>query len=96
MEHQNHDPASGFPTVRPRRLRHHPLIRDLVRETALTAACANSNVACASILLDHNADPNKSGARGTPLTLAAEWSAPDCMSLLLKHEARVDQLRAIA
>src|SRR5919109_108966 len=26
----------GFPTVRPRRLRHHPLLRDLVRETALT------------------------------------------------------------
>jgi porphobilinogen synthase len=27
---------SGFPTVRPRRLRHHPLVRDLVRETTLT------------------------------------------------------------
>ncbi len=26
----------GFPTVRPRRLRHHPLVRDLVRETTLT------------------------------------------------------------
>ncbi len=26
----------GFPIVRPRRLRHHPLIRDLVRETTLT------------------------------------------------------------
>jgi porphobilinogen synthase len=26
---------SGFPTVRPRRLRHHPLVRDLVRETDL-------------------------------------------------------------
>ncbi len=25
-----------FPTHRPRRLRHHPLVRDLVRETALT------------------------------------------------------------
>jgi porphobilinogen synthase len=25
----------GFPTVRPRRLRHHPLVRELVRETAL-------------------------------------------------------------
>src|ERR671932_2150511 len=29
-------PPSGFPAVRPRRLRHHPLVRDLVRETALT------------------------------------------------------------
>jgi porphobilinogen synthase len=27
-----------FPTARPRRLRHHPLLRDLVRETSLTAA----------------------------------------------------------
>src|SRR5437868_4901091 len=26
-----------FPVVRPRRLRHHPLLRDLVRETSLTA-----------------------------------------------------------
>ena len=26
----------GFPTIRPRRLRHHPLIRSLVRETELT------------------------------------------------------------
>jgi porphobilinogen synthase len=28
--------AAGFPTVRPRRLRQHPLLRDLVRETTLT------------------------------------------------------------
>ncbi|HLJ94488.1 MAG TPA: porphobilinogen synthase [Gemmataceae bacterium] len=28
--------GSGFPIFRPRRLRHHPLIRELVRETALT------------------------------------------------------------
>ena len=27
----------GFPSVRPRRLRQHPVLRDLVRETALTA-----------------------------------------------------------
>src|SRR5579872_6646332 len=27
-----------FPTARPRRLRHHPLVRDLVRETGLTPA----------------------------------------------------------
>src|SRR5947209_16158829 len=26
----------GFPVVRSRRLRHHPLVRDLVRETTLT------------------------------------------------------------
>jgi porphobilinogen synthase len=26
----------GFPTIRPRRLRHHPLVRDLVRETTLS------------------------------------------------------------
>src|SRR3954464_14265445 len=26
----------GFPTARPRRLRHHPLVRELVRETALS------------------------------------------------------------
>src|SRR5439155_17195066 len=26
----------GFPTARPRRLRHHPLIRELVRETTLS------------------------------------------------------------
>src|SRR5438552_17000514 len=29
-------PTMAFPTVRPRRLRHHPLVRDLVRETTLT------------------------------------------------------------
>src|SRR4051795_9262553 len=28
---------SLFPSTRPRRLRYHPLVRDLVRETALTA-----------------------------------------------------------
>src|SRR5919198_1277002 len=28
--------AGGFPISRPRRLRHHPLVRNLVRETALT------------------------------------------------------------
>jgi porphobilinogen synthase len=27
---------AGFPTIRPRRLRYHPLVRELVRETALT------------------------------------------------------------
>jgi porphobilinogen synthase len=34
----NHHRAqlAGFPTVRPRRLRQHPLLRDLVRETTLT------------------------------------------------------------
>src|SRR5579885_3433766 len=30
-------PSAGFPTVRGRRLRHHPLVRELVRETTLTA-----------------------------------------------------------
>lgn len=30
--------SRSFPTVRPRRLRHHPLIRDLVRETSLDVA----------------------------------------------------------
>jgi porphobilinogen synthase len=30
--------APGFPTIRSRRLRHHPLVRTLVRETTLTAA----------------------------------------------------------
>jgi porphobilinogen synthase len=34
---QSATPRMGtFPTVRPRRLRHHPLLRDLVRETTLT------------------------------------------------------------
>src|SRR5262245_26028824 len=28
--------SPGFPTVRPRRLRHHPLVRALVRETTLS------------------------------------------------------------
>src|ERR671936_90539 len=28
----------GFPTARPRRLRHHPLVRALVRETTLSPA----------------------------------------------------------
>jgi porphobilinogen synthase len=28
--------SDGFPTIRPRRLRHNPLVRDLVRETTLT------------------------------------------------------------
>src|SRR2546423_15514896 len=30
-------PDGGFPTVRPRRLRYHPRVRDLVRETTLSA-----------------------------------------------------------
>ena len=34
-ESRGGEPAVGFPTVRPRRLRQHPLMRDLVRETAL-------------------------------------------------------------
>src|SRR5947209_7819702 len=29
-------PSPGFPTARPRRLRYHPLVRDLVRETELS------------------------------------------------------------
>src|SRR5947209_14021428 len=29
-------PGGAFPTMRPRRLRHHPLVRSLVRETALS------------------------------------------------------------
>src|SRR5713101_5959403 len=37
MGHQTSDSVPGFPTIRSRRLRHHPLIRDLVRETALDA-----------------------------------------------------------
>src|SRR5919201_1080340 len=36
MGHPSHDSVPGFPILRPRRLRHHPLIRELVRETALT------------------------------------------------------------
>lgn len=39
MAHSSDLPGArpvGFPTVRPRRLRHHPLIRNLVRETTLT------------------------------------------------------------
>lgn len=32
----NDTPSPGFPTNRPRRLRYHPLVRELVRETALT------------------------------------------------------------
>src|SRR2546426_1606657 len=35
QESRGGEPAVGFPTVRPRRLRQHPLLRDLVRETAL-------------------------------------------------------------
>jgi porphobilinogen synthase len=31
-------PTPGFPTARPRRLRHNPLVRDMVRETTLSAA----------------------------------------------------------
>jgi porphobilinogen synthase len=37
MERQTSDSMPGFPIIRPRRLRHHPLIRDLVRETTLAA-----------------------------------------------------------
>src|SRR5438105_15941676 len=33
--HPPSPPSPGFPTVRSRRLRHHPLVRELVRETAL-------------------------------------------------------------
>src|SRR5437764_14975863 len=29
-------PSPGFPTARPRRLRYHPLVRELVRETELS------------------------------------------------------------
>src|SRR2546425_556023 len=29
-------PSPGFPSARPRRLRHHPLVRELVRETDLS------------------------------------------------------------
>jgi len=32
------DSASAFPTIRPRRLRYHPIVRDLVRETELSLA----------------------------------------------------------
>ncbi len=32
------NPTPGFPTSRPRRLRHNPLVRDLVRETTLAAS----------------------------------------------------------
>src|SRR5262249_24374222 len=38
MGHSPYDWASGFPIQRPRRLRHHPWIRELVRETTLTAS----------------------------------------------------------
>jgi porphobilinogen synthase len=37
MGHHDHDFVPSFPIMRPRRLRHHPLIRELVRETELTA-----------------------------------------------------------
>jgi porphobilinogen synthase len=36
MGHPSPASGAGFPIARPRRLRYHPLIRDLVRETALT------------------------------------------------------------
>jgi porphobilinogen synthase len=37
MNREDHPCAPGsFPVVRPRRLRHHPLIRDMVRETSLS------------------------------------------------------------
>src|SRR5437762_14146728 len=32
------DPHANYPAGRPRRLRHHPLLRELVRETTLSAA----------------------------------------------------------
>src|SRR5438874_5341245 len=32
----NHGPSGGFPAVRLRRLRQHPVLRDLVRETSLS------------------------------------------------------------
>jgi porphobilinogen synthase len=34
--HSGTDPQGTFPVTRPRRLRHHPLVRSLVRETTLT------------------------------------------------------------
>src|SRR2546430_17274522 len=42
MSHSEHTPVANapgppvFPTARPRRLRHHPLVRELVRETTLS------------------------------------------------------------
>jgi porphobilinogen synthase len=38
MSDQLSNPAPSFPTTRPRRLRHHPLVRELVRETTLSPA----------------------------------------------------------
>src|SRR5262245_61253182 len=35
--HDHPHPGPSFPTARPRRLRHHPLVRGIVRETALSA-----------------------------------------------------------
>ena len=59
-------------------------------ETPLCAACANSNLECATILLEHGAEPNAIGIAGTPLTLAAKWGSADCLSLLLKKGAKID------
>src|SRR5438093_1099969 len=36
MTHPDDLPSPGFPTARPRRLRYHPLVRELVRETELS------------------------------------------------------------
>jgi porphobilinogen synthase len=37
MTHPHDPPSPGFPAARPRRLRYHPLVRELVRETGLSA-----------------------------------------------------------
>src|SRR5260370_9248092 len=34
----NHEAGPAFPTIRGRRLRHHPLVRDLVRENTLAVS----------------------------------------------------------
>src|SRR5438105_769001 len=38
MNREDHTSGGGFPTIRSRRLRHNPLVRELVRETILSVS----------------------------------------------------------
>ena len=57
-------------------------------ETALHEAVFMGNAKVVEILLDHGADPNVSGIRGTPLEWAKSEGCEDIIKLLKEHGAK--------
>ncbi len=57
-------------------------------ETALHEAVFMGNAKVVEILLDHGADPNVSGIRGTPLEWAKAKGCSEIIALLKKHGAK--------